>query len=336
MGKHGRHDGSPVSRLRSRLISGALARSVIVGLSLVGVAACFLFTGGTGAAEEATYQTVPSAAAAHFHHLHLNSIDPAAAISFYTSKFDCEKGRFAGLLDGVWAQKSWILFNKVSTPPAWEFTSAIWHFGWGAEDMKAVYQKQLDSGTKFFTPLSDISDLAGVPSFYYAYVDGPDHALIELNTAPHHHFGHLHLFSEDPVSAGLWYVKYFGAVRRGNAGSPPSREARFYKGFQVGPAMSLMLDNVNIIIFPAQMAKQSYPDQWRDGQSKIVSTKGRVVDHVGFSFDNLSEALERMRKDGVKITDEIRSVAGGKIKYAFIEGPDQIRIELVEGQARKE
>ena len=29
-------------------------------------------------------------------------------------------------------------------------------------------------------------------------------------------------------------------------------------------------------------------------------------------------------------------VAGGKIKYAFVEGPDNIRIELVEGQAHKE
>jgi hypothetical protein len=62
-------------------------------------------------------ETSPPAAIAHFHHLHLNATDPAAAINFYTSKFDCEKGRFAGLLDGVWAQKSWMLFGKVSSPP---------------------------------------------------------------------------------------------------------------------------------------------------------------------------------------------------------------------------
>ena len=69
--------------------------------------------------------------------------------------------------------------------------------------MPATYQKQLNSGTKFNTPLTDISDLVNSPGFYYAYVEGPDHALIELNTANHHHFGHLHLLSEDPVSAGL-------------------------------------------------------------------------------------------------------------------------------------
>src|ERR1044071_4346712 len=198
-------------------------------------------------------------APAHFHHLHLNTTDPAAAINFYTSKFDCEKARFAGVMDAVWAQKSWLLFTKVSAPPPWELTSAIWHFGWGAEDMKATYQEQLDMGTKFFTPLTDISDIGGnrgaTGLFYYAYVESPDHGLIELNTANHHNFGHLHLFSEDPVSAGEWYMKYFGATRRGNPSTPPSREVRIYRDIQIGPAMSLMMDNVNIIIFPVQYSR---------------------------------------------------------------------------------
>ncbi|HJZ68570.1 MAG TPA: VOC family protein [Blastocatellia bacterium] len=274
---------------------------------------------------------------AHFHHLHLNTTDPAAAINFYTSKFDCEKGRFAGVMDAVWAQKSWLLFNKVSSPPPWQLTSAIWHFGWGAEDMKATYQKQLDMGTKFDTPITDISDIGGNTGatglFYYAYVLGPDHALIELNTAAHHRFGHLHLFSEDPVSAGEWYMKHLGAVRRGTG--PVSRQPRIYRGVQIGPNMSLMMDNVNIIIFPMEYSRKAYAEQWKN-QTSVSSTKGRVVDHVGFSVDNLSEALEKLRKDGVKVTDEIKSAAGGKIKYAFIEGPDKIRIELIEGHAHKE
>jgi catechol 2,3-dioxygenase-like lactoylglutathione lyase family enzyme len=271
--------------------------------------------------------------AAHFHHLHLNATDPAADIEFYTAKFDCEKGKLAGAVDGVWAQKSWMLFTKVPSPPAWEWVTAIWHFGWGAEDMKATYQKQLEMGTKFQTPITDISRLANYQGFYYAYVDGPDHALIELNTAQHHHFGHLHLFSEDPVSAGEWYVKNLGAAWRG--GRVPSREPRFYDGYQVGPAASLMSDNVNIIIFPVEFAKKAYPDQWKD-RTTFESTKGHVVDHAGFSVDNLSEALDRLRKNGVKVTEDIRTVLNGKIKFAFIEGPDKIRIELVEGQAVKE
>lgn len=274
---------------------------------------------------------------ARFHHLHLNTLDPKAAIDFYTSKFDCEKARFAGLIDAVWAQKSWLLFTKVSEPPAWELTSSIWHFGWGAQDMKAAYEKHIAAGTKFFTPLTDISDIGGNAGakdlFYYAYVQSPDGALIEINTASHNRFGHLHLFSADPVAAGEWYEKFLGAKRRSSR--QPSRQPRFYRGHQIGPAVSLTSDNVNIIIYPVEYTKRAYPDHWK-GRTELESTKGRVVDHIGFSFANLEAALEKMRANGVKVTDEIRSVANGKIKFAFIEGPDKIRIELIEGHASKE
>jgi catechol 2,3-dioxygenase-like lactoylglutathione lyase family enzyme len=294
----------------------------------IAIQAVFLVAISPGALTPKGHASEPEKPVAHFHHVHLNTLDPKAAIDFYTSKFDCERARFAGLEDAVWSQKSWLLFNKVRTPPPWELTSAIWHFGWGAEDMKAAYQKQLDMKTKFFTPISPIGT-----SFFYAYVEGPDHALIEMNTANHHRFGHLHLFSEDPVAAGDWYVRNFGATVRNNGMS--SRTPSFISGFQVGPNSSLMLDNVNIIIFPIQYSKKAYADHWK-GVTEMTPTKGRVVDHIGVSFDNLTDALERLRKGGVHVTDEIQTTAGGKVKFAFIEGPDKIRIELVEGQAAKE
>ena len=267
------------------------------------------------------------ATAPHFHHIHLNATDPASAIQFYTSKFDCEKARFAGSSDAVWAQKSWFLFNKVKTAPPSELTSAVWHFGWGAEDMKSTYQKQIDGGTKFFTPITELA-----PNFYYAYVDAPDHALVELNTANHHQFGHLHLFSEDPVSAGEWYMKNLGATRRGGSTTPPSREARWRNGFQIGPAMSLMSDNVNIIIYPIQYSKQAYPSHWKPGQTAMSSTRGRVVDHIAFSVDNVADALAKLRSSGIRIIEDVKAIPGTKIKSAFIEGPDKIVIEIVEGR----
>ena len=47
--------------------------------------------------------------------------------------------------------------------------------------MKTIYQKQVDSGTKFATPLTDISDIGGGTAhgvFFYAYVVGPDHQAV--------------------------------------------------------------------------------------------------------------------------------------------------------------
>jgi catechol 2,3-dioxygenase-like lactoylglutathione lyase family enzyme len=258
----------------------------------------------------ATAQESPKA---HFHHIHLNATDPAAAINFYTRKFDCEKGAFGGQ-DAVWAQKSWILFNKVKASPPSDIVSTIWHFGWGAEDMPATYQKQLDSGTTFQTPITDISDLVGKPAgnFFFAYVDGPDHALIELNTAAHHHFGHIHLLSEDPIAAGQWYKKHFGI-----SGYIGPRTARVYRGVHVEPVASLNMDNVNIIIFPVEYARDAMPALWK-GRQSFEPTKGRVVDHIAFSVDSVSETRARLQKEGVKVTDT-----------PFIEGPDRISIELI-------
>ncbi|HLW77099.1 MAG TPA: VOC family protein [Bryobacteraceae bacterium] len=274
--------------------------------------------------------TVPNA---HFHHLHLNSTDPAAAIDFYTSKFDAEKSRFLGLADAVWTQKSWILFNKVSTPPKSDITSTVWHFGWGAEDMPATYQRQLENGTKFQTPLTDISDIGGRPAtglFFYAYVDGPDHALIELNTAAFHRFGHIHLLSDNPPAAGDWYVKHFGATNLRK-----STAARIYRDVQIAPSASFNLDNVNFIVYPVEYARTSHWSYW-DNRDTFESTAGHVVDHIGISVDRLDEALAQLRAAGVKVTAEPRSAAGGKLKFAFIEGPDKMRIEIVEGAAAKE
>jgi catechol 2,3-dioxygenase-like lactoylglutathione lyase family enzyme len=274
-------------------------------------------------------QTVPDA---HFHHLHLNATDPKAAIEFYTTKFDAEKASFKGLTDAVWAQKGWMLFQKVAAAPPSEVISTIWHFGWGAEDMKATYQKQLDSGTKFATPITDISDIGGgteMGRFFYAYVLGPDSALIELNTASFHRFGHIHLLSENPVAAGEWYAKHFGVKPRANP------QVHMYKNVQIGPSSSFTMDNVNFIIYPVEYARSSHMPGWEDRKT-FEPTKGRVVDHIGISVENLDDAIARLRKEAVTVTDEPRSLAGGKVKFAFIEGPDKMRIEIIEGRASKD
>jgi catechol 2,3-dioxygenase-like lactoylglutathione lyase family enzyme len=268
---------------------------------------------------------------AHFHHVQINAADPKASIDFYTSKFDCERGRFAGE-DAVWAQKSWILFSRAGAAAPHEIVSAIWHIGWGAEDMPAVYKKQLESGTKFATPMTDISKLAGRPpgSFYYAYVDGPDHELIELNTANHHRFGHLHLLSLDPIAAGRWYNAHLGVPIR-----LEQTDKRIYEGYPVAPASFLQADNVSIIIYPAEYARTAFPAEWRE-RKDFEPTRGRVIDHIAFSVDHLDATIARLRGERVRVVEAPRPAGDGRIQSAFIEGPDHIWIELVEGQAVKE
>src|SRR5262249_58608151 len=98
---------------------------------------------------------------------------------------------------------------------------------------------------------------------------------------------------------------------------------------------SLMVDDVNIIIYPIQYSRTAYKDHWK-GQTDMSPTEGRVVDHVAFSFDHLEDTLATMRKEGLQIAQAIKPAEKGKLKSAFIQGPDRVKIELVQGQAHKD
>lgn len=273
---------------------------------------------------------------AHFHHLHFNSVDPQAAIEFYTTRFNGEKAKLGGKVDAVWTGKSWLLFNKVSQPPPYEVVASLYHLGWAEKDIKAAYQRQLDIGTKFETPLGDLADLlgSGTPGRgYYAYVDGPDHALIEMNGGAQEGFSHIHLLSDDPAGAAAWFAKELGIPRRG---PEPSREPRFNaKGLQSGPLVFLPIDGVLFAWFPTGTAKGLYPKQW-EGRTKYEPTQGRVLDHVAFSVDNLDETLTRLRGDGVEVLEPPHMTVERTLKSVFIQGPDNLRIELVEGVASRQ
>jgi len=56
-----------------------------------------------------------------------------------------------------------------------------------------------------------------------------------------------------------------------------------------------------------------------------------VINHFALSVSDIESVLENCRKKGVKVTTEITEITlDGDIKYAFIEGPENERIELFE------
>ena len=72
-----------------------------------------------------------------FHHIHLNSVDPDAAILFYTRQFpSTAKGRWGGFPALKSPNDAMLLFTKVDAPPTSEPQSAIWHFGWHVTDSR--------------------------------------------------------------------------------------------------------------------------------------------------------------------------------------------------------
>lgn len=273
----------------------------------------------------------PAQPLVHFHHVHVNTLNPELAIQWYTKHFECERAKFGGE-DALWVGKSWILFNKVEQMPPWKITTGLYHIGWGATDPKADYRKFLDMGARIQSPMMDLGEGLPLPlgQRFFMYLWGPDNVMIEDITAANNQYNHVHLLSEDPIAAGEWYAKEFGFPRRT---APASKAPRYFNGNQIGPASGFNIDNVNVPIFPMQLARDLFPADWQ-GREHPDSPKGHALDHFAFSCDNLDAMMSRLRKDGVKIVEEPHTSYGGAMRSAMIEGPDRVLIEIVEGAAK--
>src|ERR1044071_7496476 len=86
--------------------------------------------------------------APRFHHLHLNSVDPDAAIDFYVRQFpSTSKTSWGGMPALASPNSVLILFEKVDRTPTIDPQSAIWHFGWHIPDIRGrieTYRKRPD------------------------------------------------------------------------------------------------------------------------------------------------------------------------------------------------
>ena len=89
-----------------------------------------------------------------FHHLHLNSVDPDAAIEWYTRQFpSCTKGEWAGFPALLSPNNVMVLFTKVAEAPPTTPQSAIWHFGWHVTDVRGSLAGYQERGEVNLLPL---------------------------------------------------------------------------------------------------------------------------------------------------------------------------------------
>jgi catechol 2,3-dioxygenase-like lactoylglutathione lyase family enzyme len=70
-----------------------------------------------------------------FHHVHLASTDPGAALDWYLGAFGGESARFAGLIPGVRYGDVWLLVKKVAEARAPTKGRSIDHISWSFADL---------------------------------------------------------------------------------------------------------------------------------------------------------------------------------------------------------
>src|SRR6516162_9177725 len=198
-------------------------------------------------------------AAPGFHHLHLNSVDPDAAIAFYVEQFPrSAKASWGGFPALAAPNDVLILFTRVATPAPTSPQTALWHFGWHVTDTRKSLdtyagRKHLellplyttDEGGSIFISSDTWPGTGGVPgrtqaqiaeakaqgiqparSGGFGYMQGPDDALVEYaGDHPAERFNHVHMFQDDPFCAQIWYQRHLNAPVFANRTSPPGMTA---------------------------------------------------------------------------------------------------------------
>ena len=301
-------------------------------------------------------QTLP---APGFHHLHLNSVNPEAAIDFYARQFpSAVRGTFGGQ-PALKAGKVWVLFNKVATPPAVAPQTAIWHFGWHVVDVHEslkIYQQRKDvhllplytsDENGFVFASSDTwpgangslgrtgaeiveakaKDIQPTHGAGFAYLEGPDKAIIEYQgNMPAERFNHVHMFQQDPFCAELWYQKHLNAPA---PAQPKYTEAdcKVQRPERSWPS----LEKGGMLRQPGGVTFDDVALSWhvQQDETALVPTRGHLYDHIALSVGNLDAWIAKLRGDGVKFLEATPYLIGG-MRAVMIEGPSREAIELVE------
>jgi catechol 2,3-dioxygenase-like lactoylglutathione lyase family enzyme len=299
-----------------------------------------------------------------FHHLHLNSTEPDAAIDFYTRQFpSTEKQKWGGFPALKSPNEIMVLFTQVDTPPVSEPQSAIWHFGWHVTDSRRTLETfktrrdvellplyTSDEGGAVLISSDTWPGQGGVLGLTraqiaearqkglgpaggggFAYMKGADDALVEYaGDHPAERFNHVHLYQEDPLCAQLWYQKHLNAPPRTGWGGAPVTETdcTVPRGAdRTWPALNRegMYRSPRAGVEFGDVALIWYANQ---GERPLAGSRGQLQDHVALSVADLDAWIDKLRSEGVAFLEE--PYALGDTRAIMIEGPSREALELVE------
>ena len=122
-------------------------------------------------------------------------------------------------------------------------------------------------------------------------------------------FDHIHVYCSDLGATERFFTEGLGAEV---AGRPESRGV---------PSVRLKVGGANIYLRPA-----------REGENLVPPGSQRFgADHFGLRVQDVDATVEELRKRGVFIEVEPWDFSSAS-RIAFIKGPDEVRIELVQAR----
>jgi hypothetical protein len=189
-------------------------------------------------------------APAQFHHFHLNVIEPATSMEYFSSQHGAVKVILQGFGVGVRTDKSYLLFERSDEDaPVKRWPSPDPPGAWPCKNEDRCFEDarfRLD--------------------------------MYPANTPV---IARLQVLSHDPIQSRLWFEKHLGA--------------RIIEG------------KTPIVFLPTAAPLEP----------------GTVIDHIAFSYPNISEVLPRLQSEGVRVLEKLP-------KSVMVEGPEGLRVEIAE------
>ena len=125
---------------------------------------------------------------------------------------------------------------------------------------------------------------------------------------PTYRYDHMHLRSRDVKKTAEYYHQVFGAKILESIQSDGK------------PRTDLDLNGLTIFIAPVSP----------DAAIPSAPTEPYVgLDHFGLRVENMDEAVAELKRRGASLKVEPRTIRPG-VRIAFVEAPDNVRIELLE------
>ena len=122
---------------------------------------------------------------------------------------------------------------------------------------------------------------------------------------------HVHIRSADPHASAAWYEEYFGAKVLSARGVMPG-------------TITISMDAGG----PVRLNISSKPEGTPD-EPAVADLNRLGLEHFGFVVDDIDADMARMDAAGIRVVLPITEVSGGA-RLSYIEGPDNVLIELVQ------
>jgi catechol 2,3-dioxygenase-like lactoylglutathione lyase family enzyme len=228
-------------------------------------------------------------------HIHLAVPDQPKAVAWYAKHFGGQP-MTAEAPERLMFGETRIIFQRNERAQPSE-GSVLDHLGFSVPDLDAALEALEADGAKVVTPARDVPGL-----FKLAFIVDPWGVRLEIVQDPDTlGLHHVHLRAPDPAAMLAWYADTFG-------GSIAKLKGR--------------IDGID------------YGGVWILAQrGDAVPSAGHAIDHMGMRPIDVDQAVAGLKAKQVTVTTEPRPLtlaSGVSMRLAFIEGPEGVRIELVQ------